>query len=454
MGRKKVLEKRLQRLKKKENDLITRSKAADVTVDELKEIHSKLGDIKEDIAEVQEELELLTEDNPDGGDGEGDDKDPNNSGGTQRQIIPNNAELRGGNIIAAYGLNTQIPGVQQRDKGTGFASLEYRMAFKDLVQKGTPIPADMMKRAVEESGVTITEEIGAIVPVTIMNEFIKEVSKVYGNIYSKVRKLNIKGGVKFPISKLKASLKWINETTVSVKQKAGEVNDFIEFGYNLAEIRIATTLLASVVSLDLFETEIEKLMLEAYVEAMDKVIISGTGNGQPLGITKDPRITKNKNNIIEMTAEEFADWTAWRKKLFSKVPLSKRGRGEFLFPASTVESYLMTMRDENNRPLWKDPENAMSENGALAGKFFGRVTDYVEPDVIADFDTAAAGDIVGVFWVPNDYAINTNLQFGMKRYFDDDTNEWINKGLTIVDGKILDVSGCYLIKKAAGTPTA
>lgn len=453
MGRKKVLERRLQRLKKKENDLITRSKAADVTVDELKEIHSKLGDIKEDIAEVQEELELLTENNPDGGDGEGDDKDTNNSGGTQRQIIPNNAELRGGNIIAAYSLNTQIPGVQQRDKGTGFASLEYRMAFKELVQKGTPISSDLMKRAAEESGVTLTEDIGAIVPVTTMNEFIKEVSKVYGNIYSKVRKLNIKGGVKFPISKLKASLKWINETTVSVKQNAGKVNDFIEFGYNLAEIRIATTLLASVVSLDLFETEIAKLMLEAYVEAMDKVIISGTGNGQPLGITKDPRVTKNKNNIVEMTAEEFANWTVWRKKLFTKVPLSKRGQGEFLFPASTVESYLMTMRDENNRPLWKDPENAMSENGAFAGKFFGRVTDYVEPDVITDFDTAAAGDIVGIFWVPNDYAINTNLQFGMKRYFDDDTNEWINKGLTIVDGKILDVSGCYLIKKAADTPT-
>ena len=45
-------------------------------------------------------------------------------------------------------------------------------------------------------------------------------------------------------------------------------------------------------------------------------------------------------------------------------------------------------------------------------------------------------------WVPSDYAINTNFEFGMKRYFDEDTNEWINKGLTIVDGKILDTSGC------------
>ena len=83
----------------------------------------------------------------------------------------------------------------------------------------------------------------------------------------------------------------------------------------------------------------------------------------------------------------------------------------------------------------------------MAGSFFGRDVTLVEPDIIKDYDTAEEGDIIGVFWVPTDYAINTQLQFGMKRYFDEDTNEWINKGLTIVDGKILDVSGCYLIKK-------
>ena len=35
----------------------------------------------------------------------------------------------------------------------------------------------------------------------------------------------------------------------------------------------------------------------------------------------------------------------------------------------------------------------------------------------------------------------------MKRYFDEEKNEWVNKGLTIVDGKMLDVAGCYIIKK-------
>ena len=177
------------------------------------------------------------------------------------------------------------------------------------------------------------------------------------------------------------------------------------------------------------------------MEAMDKGILSGTGAGQLLGITKDSRV----KNSIELTETDMADWTAWRKKLFAKVPLSKRGKGEFLFPPSTVESYLLTMKDNNNRPLFR--EATEGNVGNLAGSFFGRDVTLVEPDVIADFDTAASGDVIGVFWVPSDYAINTNLEFGMKRWFDDDKNEWVNKGLTIADGKILDASGCYLIKK-------
>lgn len=340
------------------------------------------------------------------------------------------------NPMAAYNVRNNS---EQRQTGSVYASMEYRMAFKDYVQRGTPIPVEL--RAGGDAGTTVTTDIGAIIPETIMDEFIKDVSKVYGQIYAKVRKLNVKGGIKFPISKLKANFKWITETTVSDKQKAGDIKDYVEFSYNVGEIRVAQTLLSQVVSLFLFESEITRIMVEAYIETMDKVIISGTGSGQPLGITNDPRVT----NVVELTAADIADWTAWRKKLFAKVPLSKRGTGEFLFPASTVETYLLTMKDNNNRPLFREATEGTIGN--LAGSFFGRDVTLVEPDVVADFDTAAAGDVIGIFWVPQDYAINTNLQFGMKRYFDEDTNEWINKGLTIVDGKILDTSGCYLLKK-------
>jgi HK97 family phage major capsid protein len=276
-----------------------------------------------------------------------------------------------------------------------------------------------------------------------MDEFIKKVSKVYGQVYAKVRKLNIKGGVKFPISDLNAEFRWITETTVSPNQKAGDIKEYIEFSANIGEIRVAVSLLAEVMTLDIFESEVATIMAEAYVKTMDNAILSGTGVGQPLGIINDPRVT----NEITLTTAEITDWKQWRKKLFAVIPLSKRGQGEFLFTSATVESCLLTMCDANNRPLFKEapPELQM---GNTAGRFYGRETTLVEPDVIKDFDTASSGDVIGIYWVPNDYAINTNLAFGIKQYFDEDTNKYINKGLTIVDGKILDPSGCYIIKKA------
>ena len=436
MGRKKVLERRQLRLQNKINKLTERSQAADVTVDELRSIQFQLTELREDLQDVEDEIAAI--DGEGQGEGEGDPE----PAVQQRSNIPANAQQVNGGIVGSF---PQANGTQTRSEEDPYATMEYRRAFMAYVQRGTTIPANLVQRAGGDAGPTLAAEIGAIIPTTIMNEFIKEVSKVYGQVYSKVRKLNVQGGVKFPISKLKANFTWIDETEVSARQKAGDIKEYIEFSYNTGEIRVSQTLLSQVVSLSLFEQEIVRIMTEAYVETMDKVIISGTGEGQPLGITNDPRVT----NVVEFTETELSDWKAWRKKLFSIIPLSKRGQGEFLFTAATVESNLLTMSDDNNRPLFKEATELTIGESATAGKFYGREVTLVEPDVVADFDTAAAGDVIGIYWVPKDYAINTNMAFAMKRYFDDEKNEWVNKAITIVDGKMLDTSGCYIIKKKA-----
>lgn len=439
MPRKKILEKRMQRLQAKKQSLTARALASNDAA-EVRSINEQLEDVNAEIAETQEEIDAITEEEK-GGDPTSNPDEGGEQRGVNPQVVPANVtpETRGGNPIASYG--QQNP--QTRSTEQPFSSMEYRMAFKDYVQRGTPIPEDVIKRAAGDPGTTVAADLGMIIPMTIMNEFIKEVSKVYGQVYAKVRKLNIKGGVKVPISKLGATFTWITETTVSDKQKAGDIKEYVEFSYNIGEIRVAETLLAQIVTLDLFESEIVRIMVEAYVKTMDNVILAGTGTGQPLGITKDPRVT----NVIEFTAAEFAKWDQWRKKLFAVIPLSKRGQGEFLFTSATVEGELLTMKDNNDRPIFKEATELSIGESAVVGRFYGREVTLVEPDVIKDFATAEAGDIVGIYWVPKDYAINTNLAFGMKRYFDEATNEWINKGLTIVDGKILDTSGCYIIKK-------
>lgn len=420
--RKKILEKRLAKLKAKIDDLKARALASQ-DANEVRSITNQIEEINEDIADIQEEIAAFDED------------------ANARASVPTNATLVGGNPIATYGqTGTQQSVVRERP----FSSMEYRKAFMDYVQKGTPISKDLVVRAGGDEGITLTTDLGAIIPVTIMDEFIKEVSKIYGQVYSKVRKLNVKGGVKFPISDLKANFSWITETTVSKEQKAGDIKEYIEFSYNIGEIRVAESLLAQVVTLDLFESEIVRIMTEAYVKEMDNVILNGTGVGQPLGILKDPRVT----NVVTFTAAEFQNWKKWRENLFAKIPLSKRGQGEFLFTSATVEGYLLTMSDANNRPIFKEATELTIGESATAGSFYGRSVTLVEPDVIKDFDTAGSGDVIGIYWIPTDYAINTQMQFGMKRYFNEDENKYINKGLTIVDGKMLDVSGCYVIKKA------
>lgn len=441
MGRKKILEKRLARLQAKKTKLTERALASQDAA-EVRSINEELSELNEEINETQEEIDAI-EDDTSGGDPT---SNPAEEGTDpqQRSAVPTNAQFVNGGI--SLGSFTQQTG-QQRNNDDPYATLEYRTAFKDYVQRGTPIPSELIQRAGGDPGPTVAADLGMIIPTTIMNEFIEKVSKVYGQLYSKVRKLNIQGGVKFPISDLKANFKWITETTVSDRQKAGDIKEYIEFSYNIGEIRVSQTLLSQVVTLSMFEQEIVRIMVEAYVEAMDKGIMSGSGAGQMLGILNDTRVTTNAGHTIEFTAAEFSDWEKWRKKLFSIIPLSKRGQGEFIFTAGTVESNLLTMKDANNRPVFREATDLSIGESATSGRFYGREVTMVEPDIVADFDTATSGQVVGVYWIPNDYAINTNLAFGMKRYFDEEKNEWVNKGLTIVDGKMLDVAGCYIIKK-------
>ena len=439
MKRKEILEKRLARLIEKKNGLAARA-AASTDVNEVRSINDALSDLNAEIEETQAEINALEEEE------KAEEERAKQLENEQRGKVPEGAKLVNGGIVESFGLKTKAS--QTRENNDPFASLEYRQAFMKYAQTGEQIPAKLYQR----DGVPAnTDSLGATIPTTVLNEFINEIRLTYGQLYNKVRKLNIKGAVKVPIARLQASFKWITEDTVSPRQKAGEIKDFVMFEYNMAEIRVSQTLLSEIVSLDLFEREVVNVMVIAYMQAMDDGIINGPGNGQMLGILNDPRVTGLADHAIEMSASDINNWTAWRKKFFAKLPLGYRA-GEFIFPVATVDSYLETMADANNNPVFRQATGLEVNDGDSRnpnGRFFGREVTLVEPDIIPDFDSASAGDVVGIFWQPNEYAINTNMQFGMRRYFDEERNEWVNKMLTIVDGKVLNPMGIYLIKKKA-----
>lgn len=431
--RKSILEKRLQRLQAKLNTLTQRANASN-DVAEIRSLTEQVADVNAEIAETQAELDEIIAEEQRAAAAEGE----------TRAAVPANATLVNGNVNGTF---TQNTAVQTRENVDPFGTLEYRRAFMRYAQTGEPIPANLIQR---DGMPTNTDSIGATIPTTTLNEFINEVRVRYGQLYNRVRHLNIQGAVKVPIARLQATFKWINESTVAPREDGGTINEFVMFEYNMAEIRVSQTLLSQIVSLDIFEREIVRIMVIAYLQAMDNGIINGNGKGQMLGILNDPRVIAT-GNVVEMTAAEFNNWTAWRKKFFAKLPLGYRA-GEFIFPLATVDEYLETMADANNNPIFRQATGLEVNDGDAIdpnGRFFGRRITLVEPDIIPDFDSASAGDVVGIFWQPEEYAINTNYQFGMRRWFDEERNEWVNKMLTVVDGKVLNPMGIYLIKKKA-----
>ena len=430
--REEILKKKEKRLKEKRDALQAKALASE-NADEVRSINAQMEDLNAELVEVREELAVLAEEARAAAEAM-----------EQRTAPPAGAQLVNGEVVAGFAQPGAI--TQKRENVDPFGTLEYRKAFMAYAQTGQAIPTSLYQR---DGMPANTSTLGATIPTTVLNEFINEIRKRYGNLYAKVRKLNIQGAVKVPIAQLQATFKWITEDTVSPRQDGGKINDYVEFSYNMAEIRVSQTLLSSIVSLDIFEREIVRVMMIAYMQAMDVGIVRGTGVGQMLGILNDPRVLATGNEIT-MTANEINNWTAWRKKFFAKLPLGYRA-GEFIFPLGTVDAYLETMADSNNNPIFRQATGLEVNDGDAMnpnGRFFGREIALVEPDIIPDFDSAASGDVIGIYWQPEEYAINTNMAFGMRRWFDEDRNEWVNKMLTVVDGKVLNPMGIWLIKKA------
>ena len=308
-----ILKKTIARLQAQIADLNKRADESK-SAEEIEKLAGEKRSLKAELDEAQAELDKIEKEE---------------RAKQTENAVPEGATLVNGNVRGSFQT------AERRDDVDYTETLEYRKAFKKYVQsEGTDMPAEL-----RNGDVTSTADTGAAIPMTVMNEVINTVRKRYGNLYSKVTKTAIQGGVEVPVGALKASFKWIKEGTVSPRQKAGNLEP-ITFKYNTAEIRVAQTFLSSIVTLSAFEAKLTEIIAIAYLEAMDYGIINGTGKGSMLGILNDPRVT----NTITMTAAEINNWTKWRTKFFKNLPLGYRS-GSFIFPVSTVDEYLETMAD-------------------------------------------------------------------------------------------------------------
>ncbi|MEH7157469.1 phage major capsid protein [Neobacillus drentensis] len=394
------------------------------SVEEIRSIGDQIEAIDGEIADIRAQLTALPDETTP--------TDPTTAPapGEQRMTPPGQM-----NPLATFGVGQQQ---QQRseDPEDRYATLEYRKAFMKFAQTGEIVPE------LRANAMTTTGDISAVVPTTILNEVIQKVQS-YGQIFSGVRKLNIKAGVSIPILSLKPTATWIGESASSDKQKV-QANTNVSFSYYGLECKISTSLLADTVSLAGFENTIIDLIVEAMTKAIDSAIIKGNGTGKPLGITLDTRVPAAQ--IVTLTAADFVKWDAWKKKIFSKMPLSYKAGAAFFMASGTFEGYIDGMVDNNGQPVGR--VNYGITDGPQE-RFGGKAVIQVEDDIITPYADAVVGDVVAVYCNLKNYGFNSNMTLTMFRYFDHDTNEWVDKAILIADGKLIDPNGVVIVKKGA-----
>ena len=289
----------------------------------------------------------------------------------------------------------------------------YRKAFMNYVCRGVAIPAEY--RAAET---TTTADSGAVIPTTIMNEIIQKLES-YGSIYAKVRKINVQGGVSIPIADLKPTAHWITEAKSSDDQKASAKNS-VTFNYYGLECKISQSILANVVTLKMFTDLFVPMATKAMVKAIEIAIFNGTGEGQPLGVLKDSRVTA----VITLTPEEYASWNGWHK-VKGKMKKAYRN-GSFVMNQSTFDTGIDGMEDKNGQPIGRTNYGV---NGEETYRFMGKNVETVEDDVLPSWDDANEGDVIAVFMNFSDYVINTNMEMQVVKWTDHDNNKIVPRSV-------------------------
>src|SRR5690606_37802363 len=151
---------------------------------------------------------------------------------------------------------------EERREEDPWNTVEYRKAFMEFAKTGKVTPELRSGDQPTDAFAGVTD-LAAIVPTTILNEIIREL-KVRGQVFNRVRKLSVKGGVQVPILSLKPEAKWVGEGS-GARQKV-EAKDSVTFSYHGLEVKVATSLLADTVTLDSFESTLRDLIVEAMVE--------------------------------------------------------------------------------------------------------------------------------------------------------------------------------------------
>lgn len=318
-------------------------------------------------------------------------------------------------------------GAEQRAIVNRYETMEYRKAFMEYVTRGVAMPKEYRQDAV-----STTTDVGAAIPTNVLNQIITKLESV-GNILTKVTRTAYKGGVTIPKSTVKPVATWTAQGKGSDKQKQ-DASGTVTFAYHKLRCAVAVSFETDTMAITAFENLLINNIVEAMTKALEQAIISGTGVGQPKGITAE---TADAGQTVETSKPAYTDLIAAEGNL----PVAYEKGAEWCMSKKTYMNYYGLL-DSNGQPIGRI-------NYGLAGKpeytLLGRPVNVC--DYLPSFANAEKDTIIGFLFNFKDYVLNTNYAMGVKKYEDNDTDDMVTKGIMLADGKVVDTGSYVPLKK-------
>lgn len=310
-----------------------------------------------------------------------------------------------------------------------FGTIEYRKAFMNHVLKGEALPAEYRADAK-----TFTTDIGAMIPSTVLNQIIQKLESV-GMILPLVTRTAYRGGLTIPTNSVKPVASWVSEGQGSDKQKQ-PVTGTITFAYYKLRCAVAVTLEVDTMAMSAFENLLISNITEAMIKALETAIINGTGIGRPKGILAE---TPPAGQALSITALSYDTLT----EAEAAIPMAYEAGVMWCMSKKTFMAF-SGLTDTAGQPIAR-------VNYGIGGKpertLLGRSV------VLCDYVTSyasglAAGTVFAFLFNFKDYVLNTNYAMGIKRYEDNDTDDFITRAIMLVDGKVVETSSLVTLKAA------
>lgn len=417
MRTKAELEARKAKLEQKRDELMKRSDESQ-DVNEVRAIGDRLRDIVDDIRDIERDLLDIADE-------EGGERKPDEGDGERR---PDEGRSMGGNAAGGFRpLGTYGAGkAEQRGAidGDPTNTLEYRTAFRNLVAKGTPIPAEL-----RSNQNTLTTDVASVIPTVIVNRIIEGLT-VCGMILREVTRTAYPAGVVVPTSSVKPVATWVAEGATSVRQK--KTTGQVVFTHFKLRCEISMSAEVEAMAISAFEDAFVANVVDAMVVAIEQAILAGTGTGEPTGIFTQTVPTGQTITLAGATPT-YAELV----EAEAALPVEYENTAKWFMTKKQFMAFV-GMVDDNGQPIARVDYGI--ENGAVR-RLLGR-------EVVVHPYAAQMGTNVAAIYDFRDYVVNTVFDLGIQRKQDWETEDYLTKAVMSLDGKPVSAASLVVMATA------